>query len=178
MSGPYETEAEAFAAAEPMRERLRLAYNYPGPMTEETRAARHAVKVRHVADALEAAGVGLGAHDGHLVRWIARTWDPETIVVLLDWIERAYAAGQDALREEISDLNARIAKLEAEPGQVPPLSVGIEACGRCGTPFDQDDTAFDGRARYAGTLFCRGCVDQCHEADAYHRCIICIGGAR
>ncbi|MBZ3907320.1 hypothetical protein [Streptomyces griseiscabiei] len=55
-------------------------------------------------------------------------------------------------------------------------------CGRCRKPFDQDDTAFDGRARHADTPHCRGCVDNCHEGSAEHVCVICdpkrYGGSR
>ncbi|MEU8688810.1 hypothetical protein [Streptomyces sp. NPDC048665] len=47
-------------------------------------------------------------------------------------------------------------------------------CGRCRTPFDPTDTAFDGRARHGETPWCRWCVDRCHEStDAFHACPIC-----
>lgn len=50
-------------------------------------------------------------------------------------------------------------------------------CGKCGHAFDPDDTRFDGRARYRGTLFCNRCVDNCHESsDAFHRCRVCWNG--
>ncbi|MFF1604186.1 hypothetical protein ACFVYV_43375 [Streptomyces mirabilis] len=49
-----------------------------------------------------------------------------------------------------------------------------EACGKCKRPFDPADTAFDGRARYHLTPYCRGCVDLCHDTEiADHRCVIC-----
>jgi hypothetical protein len=48
-----------------------------------------------------------------------------------------------------------------------------EACGKCRTPFAPDDTRFDGHARHASTPYCRRCVDACHEADAFHQCVIC-----
>jgi hypothetical protein len=51
---------------------------------------------------------------------------------------------------------------------------GVECCGRCAIPFDEDDSRFDGHARSKGLpRFCRRCVDACHEADADHRCVIC-----
>lgn len=170
MSGPYETEAEAYADCEHIYAAFR-ASNKRGLMGELDKA--------RLAEALRAAGVELGAFDERVTSWYADMWEPETVQVFIGVIERAHTAGRDALREEITDLNARIAKLEAEAaGHIPPAPVDLEACGRCGSPFDPADTAFDGRARYAKTLFCRGCIDQCHEADADHRCIICLGGAR
>jgi uncharacterized protein YukE len=49
-----------------------------------------------------------------------------------------------------------------------------EACGKCKTPFDPDDTRFDGHARYHLTPYCRSCVDRCHDNEiADHRCVIC-----
>jgi hypothetical protein len=46
-------------------------------------------------------------------------------------------------------------------------------CQRCRRPFDQGDTAFDGRARHRDTPYCRGCVDACHDGSAEHVCVIC-----
>ncbi|MEU0218947.1 hypothetical protein ABZ281_29325 [Streptomyces sp. NPDC006265] len=47
-------------------------------------------------------------------------------------------------------------------------------CGRCRTPFDPSDMAFDGRARHRETPWCRRCVASCHEStDAFHACPIC-----
>ncbi|MFG2372592.1 hypothetical protein ACGFY9_14075 [Streptomyces sp. NPDC048504] len=47
-------------------------------------------------------------------------------------------------------------------------------CGKCKKPFDPADTAFDGRAQYAATPYCRGCVDRCRDTEiADHRCVIC-----
>lgn len=46
-------------------------------------------------------------------------------------------------------------------------------CQRCRTPFDPTDTAFDGHARYDETPWCRRCIDNCHEGDAFHVCPIC-----
>jgi hypothetical protein len=54
-----------------------------------------------------------------------------------------------------------------------------EACGKCKQPFDPADTAFDGRARYHLTPYCRGCVDRCTDNEiADHRCVICAEGAQ
>ncbi|MGW1497540.1 hypothetical protein ACWCQW_02930 [Streptomyces mirabilis] len=55
-----------------------------------------------------------------------------------------------------------------------PAVAASEACGKCKQPFDPADTAFDGRARYHLTPYCRGCVDRCHDTEiADHRCVIC-----
>jgi hypothetical protein len=49
-----------------------------------------------------------------------------------------------------------------------------DTCGRCHRRFDPTDTAFDGRAQYRDTRFCRSCVDRCHEStDFAHTCAIC-----
>ncbi|MFG2780787.1 hypothetical protein ACGFY7_23405 [Streptomyces prunicolor] len=53
-------------------------------------------------------------------------------------------------------------------------SAAEEACGKCKRPFDPADTRFGGRAPYADTPYCRGCVDRCHDNNsANHRCVIC-----
>jgi hypothetical protein len=90
--GPFETEAQAAAAAEPMFARIRRADPGRGAMTDQVRAARLGAKVAYVTDTLTAAGVELGQHDEHIARWIAHMWDPETTVVVLDWVLRAHAA--------------------------------------------------------------------------------------
>ncbi len=49
-----------------------------------------------------------------------------------------------------------------------------DACGRCNRAFDPTDTAWDGRARYRDTQWCRSCIDRCHEStDFAHVCAIC-----
>ncbi|MET9142410.1 hypothetical protein [Streptomyces sp. NPDC004042] len=48
-----------------------------------------------------------------------------------------------------------------------------ESCAKCRRVFDPADARFDGRARHAETPFCRRCVAVCHEADAFHQCVIC-----
>ena len=218
--GPFETVEEAFVAAEPLRAAC-AAVHASDQAADRIRQRRIGARDAYITDVLAACAVDLGALDRRATRWLAAVADSEEIVMVLGWVERAYAAGQDALREEISDLDTRTTSLEAAAymhalppidfpgrlaGRVPAPRCGAqegrtalfaadvtcpacitsmaldqpaEACGRCAVPFDPTDTAFDGRARYGETLFCRGCVDQCHEADAGHRCIICIaGGAR
>jgi hypothetical protein len=46
-----------------------------------------------VTGALGAAGVELGAYDERIAAWLT-TWDPETVAVVLGWVERAHAAGR------------------------------------------------------------------------------------
>lgn len=46
-------------------------------------------------------------------------------------------------------------------------------CGRCRTPFDATDTAFDGRARHRDTPWCRWCIDNCADGGTDHACPIC-----
>jgi hypothetical protein len=89
--GPFETGDQAFAASAPMREAVRQA-DPGGAMDDKVRAARIGAKVAYVHDTLTAAGVELGQHDQFIARWLAATWDPETVVVLLDWVLRARAA--------------------------------------------------------------------------------------
>ena len=164
MNGPYETSREAYDAARVLREAVADADPGAGPMTRAVIAARSTARTQYVRGVLEVCGVELGAYDRRIAEWVAG-WDLETIQAITGWIERAYAAGRTTAHEESAGPAAGAGPLE-----------GV-ACGRCGVPFDPADTAFDGRARYRDTLFCRGCIDQCHEAGADHCCIICLGGA-
>lgn len=47
------------------------------------------------------------------------------------------------------------------------------ACARCKIPFDPEDKSYTGSAQHDDTPYCEGCVDNCHEAGADHRCVIC-----
>lgn len=89
--GPFATSDQAFAASAPMRDAVQQA-DPGGAMDDTVRAARIGAKVAYVTDTLNAGGVELGQHDEHLVQWIARMWDPETTIVILDWVLRARAA--------------------------------------------------------------------------------------
>lgn len=73
---------------------------------------------------------------------------------------------------EAWDLGMSIAAILDGPARRP--EAVADACARCGHPFDPTDTTFDGHARERDTLFCRRCVDRCHESeDAGHRCPVC-----
>jgi hypothetical protein len=155
--GPFDTPEQVFAAAAALRDAVR-AVDPDDRLAEQTRARWIDIRAHYIISTLTACGVELGEQDERTVRWMAAMLDQPETIVLLDWVKRARHAAELVAAEAA-----------AEP----------EACGRCSAPFDPDDTAFDGRARYRNTLFCRGCIDQCHEADADHRCIICMAdGAR
>jgi hypothetical protein len=54
------------------------------------------------------------------------------------------------------------------------LSRTENRCSSCHWTFDRWDTRPDGYARYAGTPFCRRCVDQCRTStDLFHTCAAC-----
>lgn len=66
-------------------------------------------------------------------------------------------------------------------GDVGKMLLAVQAeldCRSCLTPFDEADKRFDGHARHADTPFCRSCLDVCHEADAGHRCQICVPASK
>jgi hypothetical protein len=64
--------------------------------------------------------------------------------------------------------------LAAHPDETVETPAAAEACGKCRTPFDPDDTRFDGHAQHKLTPYCRRCVDACHDTEiADHRCVIC-----
>lgn len=89
----------------------------------------------------------------------------------------------DRVRGQWKYLLGQLAKRDAETGRgdealrkflTDPETVPTEACAKCKTPFDPNDTRFDGRARHSTTQYCRRCVDACHDNEiADHRCVIC-----
>lgn len=158
MNGPYETSREAFDAARVLRESVAAADPGSGPMTRGVIAARTKARVQYVRGVLEVASVQLGAYDKRIAEWVAG-WDVETIQTITGWVARAHAAGQDALREEIADLNARTASLEAAayvhalPGiDLPGRLANAHRGPRCG--------ARDGRtALFAADVTCPACIE-------------------
>lgn len=157
MNGPYETSREAFDAARVLRTALADADPGNGPMTRDVIAARATARRQYVRGVLEVYGVQVGAHDKRIAEWIAG-YDVETIQTITSWVARAYAAGQDALREEIADLDTRTACLEAAayvhalPGiDLPGRLAGAHRGPRCG--------AQDGRtALFAHDVTCPACI--------------------
>ena len=79
-AGPYETEAQARAAAR------HITSEPPG--TGAWQAGSH----RMLCQALAAAGVELGDYDHDIVQWLAG-WEPSTVAVVAGWIARAHQAG-------------------------------------------------------------------------------------
>lgn len=94
--GPFDTPAQAFAASGGLHLAIQRA-DPGGAMDDAIRAARRAAKVAYVIDVLTSAGVELGQHDEHIARWLT-TWDPETVIVLLDWVLRARSAAAGDVR--------------------------------------------------------------------------------
>jgi hypothetical protein len=85
VSGPYETEAAA-------RADVRHITSQP-PVAGAWQAGSH----RLLCEALEAAGVGLGAHDHRIAGWLAG-FEPSTVAVIAGWVTRA--SGRPALDSE------------------------------------------------------------------------------
>ena len=81
MTGPFDTERQARELPE-----VRAVYAAfdadpgAGKMAPHTR--------RLLAQALEAAGVELGAYDERIAAWLAG-WEPHTVAVIASWITRA-----------------------------------------------------------------------------------------
>jgi hypothetical protein len=81
VSGPYETERQAAAAA-------RHIYDSP-PGTGAWAAGNH----RLLLDACASAGVYLGAYDHRIIEWLTG-WEPATCAVIAGLITRANESGQ------------------------------------------------------------------------------------
>lgn len=81
-AGPYETSAAATAASSDVYAAAGIG---PGAL-EETNHSR-------LLDTCKAAGVYLGAYDHRIVRWLAGN-EPETVVVIVGLITRAYYEGE------------------------------------------------------------------------------------
>lgn len=155
--GPFRTVEQLAEAAAPLREAM-SAINASDHQAAEIRTRRHAARITFITDGLGAAGVELGELDARCVSWLAAVADHEEVVAVLDWVLRARVAGQDALREEISDLDTRTASLEAAayvhalPGIDFPGRLADRVPGpRCG--------AQEGRsALFAADVTCPACV--------------------
>lgn len=93
----------------------------------------------------------------------------------------AYMAGPLPLPQPVTlaDLAALAGRHECLPRVDADLAARDEppaqpCCGRCSTPFDPADKSWTGHAQYHQTSYCRECIDNCHEAGADHRCVICV----
>lgn len=89
MSGPYETVEQMAADLSALHERAHAAGE------SDMRRAQ----VRHLLDTLTRLGVEVGSYDELILASIGQ-WEPSTVVVLADLIERAHAAGAAARKQE------------------------------------------------------------------------------
>ncbi|MFD9133587.1 hypothetical protein ACFVZA_14365 [Streptomyces bottropensis] len=96
----------------------------------------------------------------------------------------AQTAVKGALAEDPADIgwNADYLRGKLRAEETEAAARGRNRCRRCRKPFDEDDTAFDGRARHGDTAYCRECVGNCHDGGTEHVCVICdpkrYGGGR
>lgn len=96
----------------------------------------------------------------------------------------ARVLAREALAEQPSNLGWNVDHLRNQLAQEETEATerAKDKCQHCGTQFDPNDTAFDGRARHGDTRYCRSCVDNCHDGGTEHVCVICdpqrYGGAR
>ena len=79
----YDTEEQARADAAEMIER--------GRETWELGANARQVRADYLAAALIDAGIELGAYDAQIIGWLSG-WEPETVQVIIRWIEQAHHA--------------------------------------------------------------------------------------
>lgn len=91
-AGPYETSGAATAASSDVYAAAGIG---PGAL-EETNHSR-------LLDTCKAAGVYLGAYDHRIVRWLAG-FEPETVVVIVGLITRAYYEGEGVRQAQTPDL--------------------------------------------------------------------------
>ncbi len=90
MTGPYQNEREAAAAAQPaLVQPMRSFHGRPRGMAQGCH--------RLLCEACTAAGVELGAYDHKILLWLAE-WEPTTCAVIAGIIRRAAAAKSGSLR--------------------------------------------------------------------------------
>lgn len=86
MTGPFETEREAAAAA---------LWARMGAGAAGTVSLMRSANLADLAAEIGAAAVELGAHDKRIVEWLAG-YEPSTVAVICGLIHRAYEAGRAA----------------------------------------------------------------------------------
>jgi hypothetical protein len=89
--GPYARREQAAAAAAPLYAAIR-AVDPGGPMSEKIRANRRQAVLAHIDDVLRETGVVRSNYDIEIEDWLCM-WEPETIQVILSWIEQAHHVG-------------------------------------------------------------------------------------
>lgn len=142
--GPYDTDAEARAAAAPLTAAIRAADPGLGPMTSEIRAARLKARIDYLVCALTDAGVELGEYDARIIAWLA-DWEVETIQVLVSWVGQAHAAGNLGANwaHHVAAQRNPVGGDAAAPAA--PMHLGDLVAGEwtpaCGLPYGADVTS-------------------------------------
>lgn len=98
MSGhgaPYETRSEARTDAQPLRDAMHAATPHDTRDQDAAREAQRTAATDYTTAHLTRHGVQLGAYDEHIAAWLT-TWEPETVTVILGWVQRAHQAGRDS----------------------------------------------------------------------------------
>jgi len=80
--GPYGSADDAMADAR---------HVYEASRRENRRGTMDRINAGLLLGALHASGVEFGAHDQRIAAWLAG-WEPETVQVVIGWIERANRA--------------------------------------------------------------------------------------
>ncbi|NUO43684.1 MAG: hypothetical protein HOV82_16800 [Streptomyces sp.] len=114
----------------------------------------------------------IGLLDLHKEQLLAGRWTDDVQRMLTAMLGAVLDETSASLRRDGFGVD-EVAEILSVPVSSAAVEQPAEACGKCRRPFDPADTRHDGRARYAETPYCRGCIDLCHEADAFHCCVIC-----
>ena len=93
--GPYETRSEARTDAQPLHDTMNALDPHDTRDRAAAREAQRTAATDHVTAHLTRHGVRLGAYDEHIAAWLT-TWEPETVAVVLGWVQRAHQAGRDS----------------------------------------------------------------------------------
>lgn len=100
-SGPFESIDDVAPVAHGLHQAL-AAVDPTGRLGADARRTRAEIRLRHVLAVLERVDVEPGAYDMAVARWLAGA-PVETLVVILDWLARASAAGNAPLLAEAAD---------------------------------------------------------------------------
>jgi hypothetical protein len=183
MNGPFDTERQARDLPEVQAVYAAFdADSGAGKMAPHTR--------RLLVQALEAAGVELGAFDERIAAWLAG-WEPHTVAVIASWITRAAGnrcqqcgqpapGGSDwcgACENANADEALAVLRQAADDadGRNPEAATAVPLCCRChGAPVRCPGAYLARGCPADSALYCDACIDRCHEAtDFAHVCVIC-----
>lgn len=150
------------------------ALDIPAPATVGDTDAHHALLADRAMDAVVALQTVLKA-PGDCAGWSAdylrarlAEKPPTGYQHWQDLVEETQAAAR-AAQASVDRAFPHVAAFLADEKPAPTH----DRCARCKWTFDPNDTAFDGRARYRETPYCRSCVDRCHDGGAEHVCVVC-----